>query len=188
MGGRFRLERIASGCSVFLPPSLWGRVGVGGESVLPLTPALPHKEGGRKTYSRSIYLQCALGLILSLALTSCGCSQDADLLARVFHKTAAKFDGVTGRLRDKLHNGWGVVRGSLSEASLDSRVALRLRWDSDMTGADVQVRLAGPGVVELNGTVADLTQRRRAVELANTTVGVENVLDRLRVEADADKP
>src|SRR5579875_864131 len=128
------------------------------------------------------------GLILSLALLSCGCSQDADRLARVFHKTAAKFDGVTERLRDKLHNGWGAVQGSVSETRLDNRVALRLRWDSDMAGADVQVRLARPGVVELTGAVADLTQRRRAVELASTTAGVESVLDRLHVEADADKP
>lgn len=128
------------------------------------------------------------GLVLSMMLMMCGCSQDADRLARVFHKASAKFDGVTEGLRDKLHNGWGAVRGSASETRLDSRVALRMRWDSDMAGAVVQVRLAGPGVVELTGDVADLTQRRRAVELANTTAGVESVLDRLRVEADAKKP
>jgi osmotically-inducible protein OsmY len=127
------------------------------------------------------------GFVLCLALTCCGCSQDTDRLARLFHKTSAKFDGVTAGLRDKLHNGWGAVRSSVSETSLDSRVALRLRWDSDMAGADVQVRLTGSGVVELTGVVADLTQRRRAVELAGTTAGVESVLDRLRVEAEADK-
>jgi osmotically-inducible protein OsmY len=128
------------------------------------------------------------GLVLSLALTSCGCSEDADQLARVFQKTFAKFDGLTEGLRDKLHNGWGAVRGSVSEARLDSRVSLRLRWDSDMAGADVQVRLTGPGAIELTGIVADLTQRRRAVELAHTTAGVESVLDRLQVEADGGKP
>ncbi|HZV07892.1 MAG TPA: BON domain-containing protein [Gemmataceae bacterium] len=128
------------------------------------------------------------GLILSLALTSCGCSEDADRLAGVFQKTFAKFDGLTEGLRDKLHNGWGAVRGSVSETSLDSRVFLRLRWDRDMAGADVQVHLAGPGAIELTGIVADLTQRRRAVELAHTTAGVESVLDRLQVEADGAKP
>jgi osmotically-inducible protein OsmY len=127
------------------------------------------------------------GLILGLALTICGCSQDADRLARVFQKTAAKFDGVTEGLRDKLNNGWGAVRSSVSETSLDSRVALRLRWDTDMAGADVEVHLVGPGAVELTGAVADLTQRRRAIELAHTTAGVESVVDRLRVEADASK-
>ncbi len=128
------------------------------------------------------------GLVLSLALASCGCNQDADRLARVFHKAASKFDGITEGLRDKLHNGWGAVRGSVSDASLDSRVSLRLRWDSDMAGADVQVHLSGTSTVELTGVVADLTQRRRAVELASTTAGVQSVLDRLRVGTDADKP
>ncbi|MGH7169517.1 MAG: BON domain-containing protein [Gemmataceae bacterium] len=127
------------------------------------------------------------GLFLILALTSCGCSQDADRLARVFQKTSAKFDGVTGSLRDRLQNGWGAVRGSMSETSLDSRVALRLRWDTDMAGADVQVRLVEAGAVELTGVVADLTQQRRAVELARTTAGVDSVIDRLRVDADASK-
>lgn len=128
------------------------------------------------------------GLLLGLAWMSCGCNQDADRLARVFHKTAAKFNGVTEGLCDKLHNGWGAVRGSVSETSLDSRVTLRLSWDNDMNGANFQVRLVGPGVVELTGTVADLTQRRRAVELASTTVGVESVLDRLLIQSEADKP
>ncbi|HTU20724.1 MAG TPA: BON domain-containing protein [Gemmataceae bacterium] len=127
------------------------------------------------------------GLLLVLVLTICGCSQDTDRLARIFHKTAAKLDGMTGGLRDRLQNGWGAVRGSVSETSLDSRVALRLRWDMDMAGADVQVRLLGPGAIELNGVIADLTQRRRAVELAQTTVGVEKVIDRLRVDPEASK-
>jgi osmotically-inducible protein OsmY len=125
--------------------------------------------------------------MLALALAVGGCSQDADRLARVCQKTAAKFDSITGSMRGKLHNGWGAVRGSVSEASLDSRVALRLRWDVDLAGADLQVRAAGPGIVELRGTVADLAQRTRAVHLARTTTGVENVLDALTVEADADK-
>lgn len=124
------------------------------------------------------------GLVLSLALASCGCNRDADQLARVFHKIAAKFDGMTEGLRDKLNNGWGAVRSSVSETGLNNRVSLRLRWDRDMDGADVQVRLTSPGAIELTGVVADLTQRRRAVELAQTTVGVESVLDQLRLETE----
>lgn len=127
-------------------------------------------------------------LVLSVALAACGCSQDADRLGRVCHKVAAKFDGVTEGLRGKLHNGAGAVRGSLSEASLDSRVALRLLWDKEMAGAEVQVSAAGPGVVELRGTVADLRQRRRAIQLAETTVGIDNVHDALTVEDDAVTP
>jgi osmotically-inducible protein OsmY len=129
-----------------------------------------------------------LGLALVLTLTACGCSEDADRLGRVCHKVAARFDGVTESMRGKLQSGAGAVGGSVIEPGPESRVALRLRWDRDMTGADVQVNSAGPGIVELHGTVADLRQRRRAIELASTTVGVENVLDKLTAETDADSP
>jgi osmotically-inducible protein OsmY len=127
-------------------------------------------------------------ILLGLTLMSCGCGKDADRLARIYQKTTARFQGVTNGLREKLHNGLGAVRGSISETSLDSRVALRLRWDKDMAGAEVEVHSVGPGVVELRGTVADLTQRRRAVQLASTTVGADNVRDALTVESDAGNP
>ena len=128
-------------------------------------------------------------LVLALALAAaCGCSEDADRLGRVCQKVSAKFDGVTEGMRGKLRSGAGAVRGSVIEASLDSRVALRLRWDKDMAGAEVEVVPVGPGVVELHGTVSDLRQRRRAVELAGTTVGVENVLDKLTDETETNSP
>jgi osmotically-inducible protein OsmY len=122
-------------------------------------------------------------IMLAGIFALCGCSQDVDRLSRICRKTVEKFDGATAGLRDKLDNGWGAVRGSVSETSLDSRVALRLRWDKDMAGAEVAVSLVGPGAIELTGTVANLTQRRRAVELAQTTIGVESVVDRLRDES-----
>jgi osmotically-inducible protein OsmY len=124
------------------------------------------------------------GLLLAGLMMMCGCGDDVDRLGRVFHKTAAKFEGSTESMRAKLQNGEHAMRGIVGETSLDSRVTLRMRWDADLTDADVQARLVEPGVVELTGTVADLTQQRRAVELAQSTVGVEKVLDRLNLAAD----
>ena len=121
-----------------------------------------------------------MGWALALAVGISGCSQDADGLARLCQKTAAKFDGVTENLRGKLQDGWGAVRGSLPESGLDSRVALRLHWDQDLEGANITVAPAGTGVVRLTGVVTNLTQRRRAVALAQSTAGVEKVLDELR--------
>lgn len=128
------------------------------------------------------------GLLLAGIVTLCGCGDDVDRLGRVFDKTAAKFDGATESMRAKLQNGEKAVRGAIGETSLDSRVTLRMRWDADLVGAEVQANLVGPGTVELTGTVTDLAQQRRAVELAQTTLGVEKVLDRLTPASDADKP
>jgi osmotically-inducible protein OsmY len=120
-----------------------------------------------------------VGLLL---LAVCGCGrEDADRLARVGRKTAAKFADVTAGARGKLSSGWQAVRGSLSDTTTDSRVVLRLRWEKALAGAEIQVQAPSPGVIHLQGTVADLDQRRRAVSLAESTQGVEKVVDEMTV-------
>ncbi len=118
-------------------------------------------------------------LLLGLATLLSGCSsQDADQLARVSHKVAAKLDDLTGNAKGKLAGGLETFVASWDEATLDSRVATRLRWDKQLDGAEIQV-FANGGVVELKGTVANLDQRRRAMDLALSTKGVEQVVDGL---------
>jgi osmotically-inducible protein OsmY len=126
-------------------------------------------------------------LCLALACAAAGCGKDSDCLARVGRKSAAKVEAMTGAARARLSDGWQAVRGSVGEATLNSRVAVRLRWDKDLAGADIQVHSPGPGVIRLQGTVADLPQRQRAVALARSTQGVEAVTDELKVLADEGK-
>jgi osmotically-inducible protein OsmY len=121
-----------------------------------------------------------LGLGLALFLCGCG-NQDVECLGRVCRKTAGKLDTLTGGAREKLADGWQAVRAAWGEATLDSRVATRLRWDKALTDAEVKVSATGPGTVQLQGTVADLAEKQRAVELANSTQGVEKVEDLLEV-------
>jgi osmotically-inducible protein OsmY len=117
-----------------------------------------------------------------IGLLVCGCSnEDADQLARVGKITAAKVESLTGG-NDKFLTGWQAVRGDLSDLGLDARVATRLRWDKNLADAHIEVRVKD-GQVELTGTVADLAQRRRAVELAESTAGAGKVVDALEVKA-----
>jgi osmotically-inducible protein OsmY len=125
---------------------------------------------------------------LGLTLLMCGCcAQDADCLARVGRKTAARFDGLTGGARGKLSDGVQAVRAAWGETALDSRVMLRLRWDKTLADADIQVSTTGPGVIQLSGAVADAAQKSRAAELARATQGVEEVNDGLEVKEAPDK-
>jgi osmotically-inducible protein OsmY len=117
---------------------------------------------------------------LGVAVLSCGCGKDADRLARVCGLAAAKFEAMTGGARAKLTNGLQAARG---ETGLDSRVATRLRWDKAMDGADVHVYLAD-GAVQLEGTVVNAEQQKRAVELAMATTGVEKVESKLKVRVE----
>jgi osmotically-inducible protein OsmY len=111
-----------------------------------------------------------------------GCkAKDTDTLVRIGRKTAARLDAATGGARGKLAGGVQAVRGSLSDSTPDSRVALRLRWDRYLAKAQVKVSLESPGVVVLEGTIRDTGYRQRAVDLAGSTLGVERVVDKLTV-------
>jgi osmotically-inducible protein OsmY len=115
-------------------------------------------------------------LLIALLLGLAGCShQDADRLARVTRRAAGKLEGLT--------DGWQSLRVGWEGITLDSRVSARLRWDKGLAGAHIEARASGT-TVELEGTVADANQRGRAVEVAETTLGVEHVTDKLTVAGE----
>ena len=62
----------------------------------------------------------------------------------------------------------------------------RLAWDKNLADARIQVRADG-GAVELKGAVREAGQSKRAVELAESTAGVDKVTDSLEV-APPDPP
>jgi len=103
-----------------------------------------------------------------------GCNRsDQDHLARAAGKAREKINSASGESGRGLTTGWQSM-------ALDARVSARLRWDKTLSNEQIQVQATG-GVIELKGTVRDLGQRRRAVELAESTLGTEQVLDLLEV-------
>jgi osmotically-inducible protein OsmY len=122
---------------------------------------------------------CWLALAVLAALAS-GCGRDDTArLGRVGRLTVAKLSSATGAARGRLSSGLQAIRGSLSETTPESRVALRLHWDTLLAGTRIQVTSPSPGVVRLEGTYASFDQRSRAVGLAHTTEGVTEVIDAL---------
>ena len=87
--------------------------------------------------------------------------------------------GVSGA-QGKANAGWQALRGSLTKAAPDSRVAVRLLWERSLADVEVRVQVVKPGVVRLQGSVT-AEQRRRAIEVAESTQGVEKVLDELEI-------
>jgi hypothetical protein len=109
-----------------------------------------------------------------------GCSRsDADHLAQIGRKTMGRAGHLAGGDGGPAAS-WQMVRAGLDDITLDSRVSARLRWDKGLADTPIQVHTTG-GVVELRGTVRDLNQRRRAVDLAENTIGVEKVVDALEL-------
>jgi hypothetical protein len=113
-------------------------------------------------------------LLLTLALAA-GCNrQDTEALTRIGKKIVARTDAVTCDLKASAVTSWQVG----PDGGPDGRVAARLRWDKQLADSPVEVQAFG-NTVALRGTVRDLEQHRRAVMLAETTVGVEGVKDSL---------
>jgi hypothetical protein len=65
---------------------------------------------------------------------------------------------------------------------VEERVRVRIQTDKAMAGADVAaVPTPAAGEVRLKGVVASPGQKRRAVELAEGTAGVDRIVDELAV-------
>jgi hypothetical protein len=117
----------------------------------------------------------AIGLLL-LGL-ACGCSrEDTERLGLIGQKAAGKLEGLSGGPRGKVSCSWQALRASLSDTTLDSRVCVRIRWDKLLADADIRIRVVRAGVISVQGQATEV-QRRRAVEIAESTLGVEQVID-----------
>jgi len=125
---------------------------------------------------RNVRLILACGLILSC----CGChNDDVDRLARIWYCVGKRLHVVTGGVRAKLSRGWTAFQEqSNCSAVLRERVLSRLHLDKLLASSDIDVEVSGT-TVTLRGQAPEAAARRRAVELAEGTVGVEKVDDEM---------
>jgi len=113
-----------------------------------------------------------------LLFLGAGCNrQDIDGLGRIGRRALDRTQAAVSPLREKFdHTLQGI--GTLG---LRQRVQHRLQWDKSLVDTSIEVAVT-ENEVELKGTLKRDEQRRRAIELAESTVGVERVSDHLQVE------
>jgi osmotically-inducible protein OsmY len=120
-------------------------------------------------------------LIPVLVFIQAGCQRrDADRLAAFGTKLGQKTEGLFSPAGSRGLRGLNTNAWRIGEGTIEARVSARLEGDKSLAESSIQVQCTG-GVVELNGKVRDVDQKRRAYELAQTTQGVEKVLDRLEI-------
>jgi len=85
------------------------------------------------------------------------------------------------RLGEKIRKTWADFRRSVDELSVQGRVYARIHWDKSLAGAPIEISVQNENVVTLSGSVPNETARRTAAMLADGTVGVGKVIDRLAV-------
>jgi hypothetical protein len=113
-------------------------------------------------------------IVLAIAVGTTGCErQDAERLTRVGWKVADKLQGL---VPDK--TPWGASWSTVPDMSLEARVRARFEADKYLAPLNLEVIATDHGV-RLRGRVTDDVLKRRAVELAESTVGVEKVADEL---------
>jgi len=117
-------------------------------------------------------------ILVLLLLSGAGCNrQDIDGLGRIGRRVLERTQAATSPLREKFdHTLQGI--GTLG---LRQRVQHRLQWDKALADTTIDVAVTDKEV-ELRGTIRRDEQRRRAIELAEFTVGVERVTDHLSLE------
>jgi len=94
-----------------------------------------------------------------------------------------KVDRGLNQLGEKLRKGWADIRKSVDELTVQGRVYGRLRWDKALANAPIEINVQNENVVTLSGTVADDVARKTAVDLAQDTIGVRQVIDHLTVSS-----
>ena len=67
------------------------------------------------------------------------------------------------------------------EKEVLNRVTQRVEWDKQLTGSTLHVEVKPGGAVVLKGSVMSEAARARAVDLVESTTGVETVTDQLAV-------
>ncbi len=112
----------------------------------------------------------------AVSITSCN-RQDTDGLGRIGRKVLDRTQVAVSPLREKFDH---TLKG-IGATSVKDRVQQRLQWDKALAETSIAVTVSD-NVVQLKGNLKNAEQRRRALELAESTVGVDRVTDELQVE------
>jgi BON domain len=118
-------------------------------------------------------------LVVSASIAFAGCTaQDTECLARIGRKLAERSNVAVDTVREQVD---GDLKAVPRGAGLKEKIETRLRWDAMLADVTIEVHVTG-NEVELKGTVKNEAQRRRAGDVAETTIGVQAVNDSLKVE------
>jgi len=92
-----------------------------------------------------------------------------------------KADRALKQAESKFRETWGDIKKATHRMTVQGRVYARLYWDKSLTDAPFQIEARDGGIVVLKGSVPSAEAKHRAVELAQSTVGVNEAVDELGI-------
>jgi hypothetical protein len=142
-----------------------------------------------ETVKKPIELNSAHGLIvLILSILACPTMQayaqfgPADAVGRALENAGRN-------IRRGVQNAVDATQGPVVvyENPLVARVYSRLQWEKLLAGSTLELEVRDDGTAVLRGEVASKEAKERAFLLARDTIGINRVIDELRVPASATK-
>jgi osmotically-inducible protein OsmY len=133
-----------------------------------------------------VMLSCALLPLL-------GCTdQDVSRISKVSGKALKRAERLTDEAGEQMGINFNkvekqveqkieVVKPETDLQDLSQRVQTRLKWDDLLEGLSLRVR-NDKGTITLSGKVRNEIQRRRALVLAESTKGVDKVVDDMELD------
>lgn len=134
---------------------------------------------------------CASGALVAMQLAGGPAfgQQDAQEKKGTAQRAGERIDQAVQEIKkgvqdigDTVHDRWLRAKTSVENMGVESRIYGRLHWDKALRDAKIDLDVRD-GVATLRGEVPDAVARTKAVQLANDTVGVNRVDDRLTVHA-----
>jgi osmotically-inducible protein OsmY len=127
-------------------------------------------------------LSISVGIAILLALSSELPAQEGTA-----ERIRRRIDEGVEKLTEEVREAWTDVRKRVDELGVQGRVYGRLRWDKALADEPIDVAVEKKSTDEqstviLTGRVNDEDARKKAIELAQDTVGVREVIDRLQIE------
>jgi osmotically-inducible protein OsmY len=126
-------------------------------------------------------LSISVGIAILLALPSQSTAQEGTA-----EKIRRRIEEGAGKLAEEVREAWADVRKRVDELGVQGRVYGRLRWDKALADQPIEVAVEQKSTDEettviLTGRVPHQEARIKALLLAQETVGVREVIDRLQI-------
>jgi osmotically-inducible protein OsmY len=119
-------------------------------------------------------------VFVGTALAAFGQQKDSDSIGE-------KVDRGVRAVESRLRETWGDIKRATHRMTVQGRVYARLYWDKSLADSSIQIEPKDKGVIVLKGSVPSREAKRRAVELSDSTVGVNETVDELGIAPNKEK-
>jgi osmotically-inducible protein OsmY len=130
--------------------------------------------------SRTLMRAAFCILLVGTGFAAFGQQKDSDSLGD-------KVDRGVRAVESRLRESWGDIKKATHRMTLQGRVYARLYWDKALADSTIQIEPKDKGVIVLKGSVPSREAKRRALELSDSTVGVNETIDELGVAPNREK-